>query len=209
MQTKRKCSICLRDLQLHSFHRNKKMPLGRVYQCKECRKKQTAVSKEQLEKSLKERDERLRSLGKASKGRVWSEEYKKKMSERALKRKTQEDLNESRAKIVFWRYRDRGFTHDFEFFKNITQKNCHYCGVEPSIISITPKDKRNKYDSRQGVYKYNSIDRVNNELGYVEGNMVPCCDICNKAKRNLPLNVFLEWIERLKNVNTRESKKES
>lgn len=198
MRNKRRCSICLKELQLHLFHRNKKMPLGRVYHCKECRKKQTAVSKERLDKSIKERDERLRRLGKSSKGRRWSEEYKKKMSERALKRKTQEDLNESRAKIVFRRYEERGFEHDFEFFKKITQKNCIYCGVEPSIESIAPIDKRNKYDSRQGVYKYNSIDRVNNELGYVEGNMVPCCDICNKAKRNLPLSVFLQWIERLK-----------
>jgi len=198
MEQKRKCSTCQIELPLHSFHRNRKMPLGRVYNCRDCRKKETQVSPEQLEVSLKERDERLRELGKSSKGRLWSEAHRKKMAIGASNRWTQEDLNESRAKVVYYNYKRRGYKNDFESFKEITQQNCKYCGIGPSIVSKGCRDKRVKFVSRIGIYKYNSIDRVDNDKGYIKGNMVPCCDICNKAKRNLPLETFLAWIERFK-----------
>ena len=28
----------------------------------------------------------------------------------------------------------------------------------------------------------NGIDRINSSLGYVDGNVVPCCGTCNKMK---------------------------
>ena len=44
---------------------------------------------------------------------------------------------------------------------------------------------------------YNGLDRVNNGLGYVEGNVVPCCETCNTAKQNLDLPAFFEWVQRV------------
>ncbi len=41
------------------------------------------------------------------------------------------------------------------------QKPCHYCGDPIETVGI---------------------DRVNSSLGYVPGNMVPCCSICNYMK---------------------------
>ena len=36
-----------------------------------------------------------------------------------------------------------------------------------------------------GQYLYNGIDRIDNKLGYIKGNMTPCCKICNHAKHDL------------------------
>lgn len=72
--------------------------------------------------------------------------------------------------------------------------DCYYCGSHPSNTCqmyggtgkpLTP-------------YSYNGIDRKNNELGYLPGNVVPACAICNRAKRDMPLEVFLDWIERVR-----------
>jgi len=52
---------------------------------------------------------------------------------------------------------------------------CHYCGVENSM----------------------GIDRLNNEEGYTMSNAVPCCRICNYAKRDMKLADFLSWIRRV------------
>ena len=34
-------------------------------------------------------------------------------------------------------------------------------------------------------------------LWYIAGNVVPCCKICNNAKKDLPLEEFMAWIARL------------
>lgn len=49
---------------------------------------------------------------------------------------------------------------------------CYYCKHEP----------------------VNGIDRVDNDVGYVKSNCVPCCTTCNRAKGDLSLTDFKEWI---------------
>lgn len=34
-------------------------------------------------------------------------------------------------------------------------------------------------------------------LEYFRKNILPCCEICNKAKRDLKMEDFLEWLKRL------------
>ena len=41
------------------------------------------------------------------------------------------------------------------------------------------------------------IDRIDSSLGYVASNVVACCSVCNYAKRDMPLSVFLSWVERI------------
>lgn len=60
-------------------------------------------------------------------------------------------------------------------FSVMIKKNCHYCGVKP-------KQEKN---SKNGTLLYNGIDRLNTYIGYVKGNVVPCCGFCNKLKSNL------------------------
>jgi hypothetical protein len=45
--------------------------------------------------------------------------------------------------------------------------------------------------------KGGGIDRVDNSLGYVEGNVVPCCQMCNLAKKDYTVDEFREWIDRV------------
>lgn len=76
-----------------------------------------------------------------------------------------------------------------EEFRDISQKDCYYCGSSPSNIS---KDHRS-----YGEFIYNGIDRVDNNLGYTLDNCVPCCIICNKAKSGMSQYKFLNWIKKL------------
>lgn len=60
-------------------------------------------------------------------------------------------------------------------------KKCHYTGLEMNING----------------YKNNNlamtVDRVIPEKGYVEGNIVLCCNIVNKMKQNLTIEELKFW----------------
>lgn len=73
----------------------------------------------------------------------------------------------------------------------LSQLNCEYCGVTPS---------HKRYGSRKAEHRafvHNGIDRVDNSLGYVEGNVVPCCRTCNISKRATPVDEWLDWVDRV------------
>lgn len=75
--------------------------------------------------------------------------------------------------------------------------NCYYCGVEPRNIM--------KAITKQGVeevFIYSGLDRLDNTLGYETGNVVPCCKVCNRAKSDMTMAEFLEWVERLSGYQT-------
>lgn len=74
----------------------------------------------------------------------------------------------------------------------LTKMQCEYCGAEPSQI-ITGSRHR-------GNYIYNGIDRIDNKLGYIKGNVVPCCWQCNKSKADMSRDMFITWA---KNVAAR------
>ena len=44
------------------------------------------------------------------------------------------------------------------------------------------------------------LDRINSDLGYVHGNVRPCCKKCNQAKSNMTEREFKEWILRIFNA---------
>lgn len=75
-------------------------------------------------------------------------------------------------------------------FLAITSQQCFYCGSLPSNVS--------KSGVYSGDYVYNGIDRINSELGYVSGNAVSCCAVCNRAKSDMALEDFLAWIEKFR-----------
>ena len=77
-----------------------------------------------------------------------------------------------------------------EDFDRLTSSDCFYCGLPPSNGFTT-----GKYAGAGFVYS--GIDRVNNDLGYIAGNVLPCCAICNISKRARTFDDFMEWIGRL------------
>lgn len=82
------------------------------------------------------------------------------------------------------------FGLDEQQFRKLTSDFCYYCGSKPRQI---PEDNAN----RNGIYVYNGIDRINNDLGYVIDNCVSCCKVCNRAKLNMGQQEFLSWINGL------------
>jgi hypothetical protein len=86
--------------------------------------------------------------------------------------------------------RNYSFNISFDFFSDIIFKDCFYCKSKPNRIE--------KGQDRKTFILCNGIDRKDNDLGYEEHNCVPCCTICNYAKRSLKFDYFMEWIERLK-----------
>lgn len=93
---------------------------------------------------------------------------------------------------VVWQYRAnaarRGLPFElteaeiFELFVG----SCFYCGRPPST-TITRKD-------HWGEFTYNGIDRVDNDAGYVAGNVIPCCMECNFKRGAQPQADFLTWV---------------
>jgi len=77
-----------------------------------------------------------------------------------------------------------------ELFKKITSSNCFYCNTIP-VLEHKRKDFQNRF------YKFNGVDRRDNNKGYVEYNIVPCCKNCNKAKQGMPEKEFLNWAEKI------------
>lgn len=43
----------------------------------------------------------------------------------------------------------------------------------------------------------NGIDRVDNSLGYVADNCVPCCEACNRAKLQMSSTDFINLANRI------------
>lgn len=91
----------------------------------------------------------------------------------------------SRAKIQKWNnYKSRANKKNIEFklnqyiFFTILHTQCYICG-------------------KNGINNELGIDRINNTVGYVEGNVAACCWECNKAKGKLDSIKFLQWLKRL------------
>lgn len=73
----------------------------------------------------------------------------------------------------------------FDQWKDLATADCTYCGDEPNNSVAIHK-----------IY-YNGVDRLNSAVGYNEDNCVPCCKICNRAKSDMSLSDFLDWVRRL------------
>ena len=77
--------------------------------------------------------------------------------------------------------RDFELTRDqaFQFFES----PCYYCGLPP-------------YGNYKG-FKFTGIDRIDNSVGYVLSNCLPCCSICNHMKHVLSYDDFLAHVSRI------------
>jgi hypothetical protein len=82
------------------------------------------------------------------------------------------------------------FNIDKTLFKRLTSSSCFYCGDQPSQVTTNGS-------GCNGHYIYNGIDRVNNDIGYTQDNVVPCCKHCNTMKMTLPVDVFLTKITKI------------
>lgn len=87
-------------------------------------------------------------------------------------------------------------------FKELTSKNCTYCGIEPQMV----KCKNGSHVFKNSSYVYNGIDRIDNSIGYIIENCAPCCRNCNIAKGTKSVEEFLKWAQRLNDYQVKASK---
>jgi hypothetical protein len=96
--------------------------------------------------------------------------------------------------------RDRGIDWLLErdFVDAIIRKRCYYCGVTAGNLKKTKNDKVG--------FAHNGIDRVDSSMPYIEGNVVPCCGVCNKAKGTRSKEEFLSWAKKIAEFSNQEAK---
>lgn len=80
------------------------------------------------------------------------------------------------------RVRKLEFTLTPQQFKSLIDLPCFYCGSAPrTTLALGYKD-----------LVCNGIDRVDNSLGYIPSNCVPCCSRHNRMKGTLSVEEFVE-----------------
>lgn len=89
----------------------------------------------------------------------------------------------------------RGYAFELEFpdFVTLMLGFCAYCGREPYVEKYVTEARRSVWHEGQTI-KLHGIDRVDNTQGYVKGNVVTCCTICNFAKRDMTLDAWKEMV---------------
>lgn len=78
-------------------------------------------------------------------------------------------------------------------FNALVSGNCHWCGASP-VKKIIPHRTVN---GQPLVIYTNGIDRLNNSGCYEIGNVVSCCEPCNRAKGIMSETEFVDWVQRV------------
>lgn len=103
--------------------------------------------------------------------------------------------NEAAFNTILWKYingaKKRGYQFSLskEQFKSLITTNCYYCGSDLSNL-------QSRKNSRS-VFKYNGIDRVDNNIGYIISNVVSCCKQCNTMKMRYSVEDFFDKIKKI------------
>jgi hypothetical protein len=76
-----------------------------------------------------------------------------------------------------------------DLFKKLVTGNCFYCGEKPNKIISD--------ESKNSIFLYNGIDRIDNKRGYEEDNVVSCCELCNRMKNISGVDNFINHCKRI------------
>ena len=84
------------------------------------------------------------------------------------------------------------FNLTLDDIKGIAVKPCAYCKREPYDLRCRYQRPNSKVEN--DCILLNGVDRVVPSLGYIRGNVEPCCKYCNRAKSDLTLDEFKNLI---------------
>lgn len=107
-----------------------------------------------------------------ARNKKYEQEYYQKNKDKYAKRRTEwRKNNPVRSKFLYAKAdakrRGLAFEVSNDFLHSLWIKGCTYCGKD--LLS------------EKGV----SVDRLDNNLGYTEFNVVPCCGTCNSIKSDI------------------------
>lgn len=105
-------------------------------------------------------------------------EYRRKNKEIIRRIETKPKRFFDRTRLTAINRRGIEFKLDFDYFMQFWQKPCTYCGDEMPYIGL---------------------DRIDSELGYIEGNICSCCGTCNKMKQRMTVEDFLSRCKKIIN----------
>lgn len=88
------------------------------------------------------------------------------------------------------------FEIDRVSFDRLTSSDCYYCGSPPSKMIY-------QRGAIHLAYKYNGIDRLDSEIGYILTNCVPACSIYNFAKRQMTPEQYINHCKLVVSHNTK------
>ena len=91
------------------------------------------------------------------------------------------------------------FEITYNEFLVISNQNCYICGEEPKDIRYGYIRRRYTQNKDNWVI-CNSLDRIDNTIGYTLENVRPCCSMCNRMKSDFELEVFLEKISKINKI---------
>jgi hypothetical protein len=77
--------------------------------------------------------------------------------------------------------------------EELLKGKCHYCGFSLEEV---------RSDLRE--FAFLGIDRLDNTKGYIAGNVVTCCKICNHTKKAMTELSFLAWVKRVSDYQNRK-----
>lgn len=82
-------------------------------------------------------------------------------------------------------------------FAILAASPCYYCGSPPGTYNRKARKGRRLSDGTREVnfHSYTGLDRVDNAVGYIPENVVPCCGRCNFAKGKMSASEFLEMVK--------------
>ena len=120
-----------------------------------------------------------------------------------LKRDLQRKEKTMSGKVTVWcsmrnsaKKRKLEWSLEFDYFVELCSGLCHYCGAGCSNVCRHLDDWAR--------FEYNGIDRVNNNLGYIIGNVVTCCEMCNKFKNAHMEEAFLNHVKKIYEFQERQ-----
>ena len=112
--------------------------------------------------------------------------------------KTKEDHYRSALKLLYKQYKSSALQRNIyfnlsleEFERIVKEKKCVYCG-EDITRTVTSRTKFNSMD-----FVFAGIDRIDNNNGYILGNVATCCSVCNNMKGTSSIFDFLNKINKI------------
>jgi hypothetical protein len=115
--------------------------------------------------------------------------YNREQIQKTLGRRRLQGPKLTSVQVLLGRYRTSARVRELPFeltedqFKAITSCNCSYCGAPPA--------QRVQQSTLAPAYTYNGVDRIDSSRGYVFGNCVACCTMCNRMKMDYPAIDFV------------------
>lgn len=90
-----------------------------------------------------------------------------------------------------------------EEWEKIVFLPCHYCGEIDERQRSPSRKPKNKYseltkeEENEYTLSINGIDRIDRTKGYIEGNCVPCCRMCNIMKNGYSVEELKQRVKRI------------